>query len=592
MKLSEKSSLRISKILVWLVPAILMVPNVALSIQGHMGLLASFANFLLPAGVFLFMMTWRNRVGTNVLLLVPFMVLAAFQIVLLFLYADGSIIGVDMFLNVATSNPSEAMELLDNLRPAIITVVALYLPAIMLAIVAMRGKVRTGAVTTGRARMSAMALCVSGGVVLGCCVLTDPYYHVDEAFYPVNVLANLGSAFKRSFDSGHYHETSASHSYHARSTRPGNRREVYVAVIGETSRADNWQILGYNRFTTPRLSSLPAGKVAAFRNALSESNTTHKSVPLLLSTLSSEDFADSLNSSRSIITAFKEAGYNTAYITTQCRNGSYIDYFAAEADTTMYIREPEPGNICLDVYDVDMLAPLDSLLALEPTKLFVVLHQYGSHFNYVDRYPREAAFFLPDKASEAAADNRGRLINAYDNSIRQTDELLCSIIERLDSIGCDGGMIYTSDHGEDIFDDARGRFLHASPTPTYFQLHVPMLVYVTPSLGSRRPDLVNQARIHRDCRVSSSASFSPTILHLAGIDTPLLDLGEALTSSKFREVERRCFLSDRNRARSLNEAGFAAEDFARLERLEHTRYISERVSHSNSASLSSSLRAE
>ncbi|MDE6366703.1 MAG: phosphoethanolamine transferase domain-containing protein, partial [Muribaculaceae bacterium] len=147
MKLSEKTSLRISKILVWLVPAILMVPNVALSIQGHMGLLASFANFLLPAGVFLFMMTWRNRVGTNVLLLVPFMVLAAFQIVLLFLYADGSIIGVDMFLNVATSNPSEAMELLDNLRPAIITVVALYLPAIMLAIVAMRGKVRTGAVT-------------------------------------------------------------------------------------------------------------------------------------------------------------------------------------------------------------------------------------------------------------------------------------------------------------------------------------------------------------------------------------------------------------------------------------------------------------
>lgn len=557
-----------------------------------MGLLASFANFMLPAGLLLFIMTMRNRVGTNVMILIPFMVLAAFQIVLLFLYADGSIIGVDMFLNVTTSNTSEAKELLNNLQPAILTVIALYLPVIVLAAIAMRARVRTSATTLSRARMSAVALCVAGVVVVGTCMVTDSRYRIDEKLYPVNVLSNLGSAFIRSSEARNYAATSANHTFDARSTRPDNRREIYVAVVGETSRADNWQLLGYDRFTTPRLCSLGRGQLAAYRNAMSESNTTHKSVPLMLSTLSAKDFADSLNYVKSVVTAFKEAGFHTAYITTQCRNGSYIDFFASEADTTMYIREPQPGVIDFSVYDIDLLKPLDSLLACEDTKLFVVLHQYGSHFNYADRYPRSEAFFLPDKTSEAAADNRGSLINAYDNSIRQTDELLFSVITRLDSINCDGGMIYTSDHGEDIFDDSRGRFLHASPTPTYYQLHVPMLVYLTPSLSNRRPDLINHARIHQDCKVSTSESFTPTLLHMAGIHSPRLDPTKALTSSKYEEVADRLFLSDRNRAQNLYESGFRAEDFARLEKLTHRCQMSANVNHSVSASLSSSVSVE
>ena len=125
MKHSEKTNGIIARILILLTFLFLLVPNVALSIMGDFSVLAACANSLLPAGLLLFLLTWRDRPGLNVLLLLPFMVLAAFQIVLLFLYADGSIIGVDMFLNVATTNPSEAGELLNNLGPAIATVVAL-----------------------------------------------------------------------------------------------------------------------------------------------------------------------------------------------------------------------------------------------------------------------------------------------------------------------------------------------------------------------------------------------------------------------------------------------------------------------------------
>lgn len=567
MKLSEKTSHRIATTLVAGVPLLLLIPNIALCLQGHMGLLPTFANILLPLGLYLFLMTWRDRPGTNVLLLLPFMVLACFQIVLLFLYADGSIIGVDMFLNVATTNSSEAKELLDNLQVAIITVIIIYLPPIVLGIVAMHGRVRSSRRLLGRARLSAMVLSVAGGIVIASCEISDPTYRTDEDFYPANVLTNLGTAFTRSYSSKNYPLTSAGRTYGARSTRPGNEREVYVAVVGETSRADNWQLFGYTRFTTPRLCSLSRSNLAVFGNTLSESNTTHKSVPLLLSTLSAKDFGDSLRYTKSVISIFKEAGFRTAYVTTQCRNGSYIDYFASEADTTIYLREPEPGVIDFSVYDIDMLAPLDSLLASGATKMLVVLHQYGSHFNYMDRYPREKAFFIPDITTNASAENRGQLINAYDNAIRQTDALLYSVIGRLDSIGCTGGMIYTADHGEDIFDDARGRFLHASPTPTYYQLHVPMLVYLTPTLANRNPDMLRQAQLHQFGRVSSSASYTPTLLHMAGIIMPTLDKSKALTSSRYQEVTNPVFLSDRNRAETLGEAGFRAEDYAMLERL-------------------------
>ena len=35
-------------------------------------------------------------------------------------------------------------------------------------------------------------------------------------------------------------------------------------------------------------------------------------------------------------------------------------------------------------------------LAENASKQFIVLHTYGSHFNYRERYPADHAFFLPD----------------------------------------------------------------------------------------------------------------------------------------------------------------------------------------------------
>ena len=83
-------------------------------------------------------------------------------------------------------------------------------------------------------------------------------------------------------------------------------------------------------------------------------------------------------------------------------------------------------------------------------KQFIVLHTYGSHFNYRERYPSEDAFFLPDYPVEAEVKYRDNLVNAYDNTIRYTDGFLARLIHMLEEQQVDAAMLYTSDHGEDI----------------------------------------------------------------------------------------------------------------------------------------------
>ncbi len=148
-------------------------------------------------------------------------------------------------------------------------------------------------------------------------------------------------------------------------------------------------------------------------------------------------------------------------------------------------------------------------------KLFVVLHTYGSHFNYQERYPRSFAYFKPDSRSEAKSENRRDLLNAYDNTIRYTDYILHGIIERLQKwegiqTKTDGvygqpisAMLYTSDHGENIFDDERCLFLHAAPKASDYELHVPFIIWTSDGYGKQYPDILKALGDNRTKQVQT-----------------------------------------------------------------------------------------
>lgn len=547
-------------LLVWTITGCVL-PNVWLSFTERMSFMQSLTNVVLPLGLYMLLMSITRKVGKASLWMIFFFFFAAFQVVLLYMYGR-SVIAVDMFLNVVTTNPGEVGELLGNMLLILIVIVFIYIPPIVLGIIAAVKKWLLPQNVVRKTRLASYAVLGAGALCFATSFLSARPYRPHCDLYPVNVLYNLYLAVDRTVKVAKYHKTSANFTFKAKSEHPDSIPEIYVVFVGETSRADNWQIDGYDRPTTPRLMDLRG--LVSFPRVISQSNTTHKSVPMLLSHLDASNFGDSIYYVKSLITAFKEAGFHTSFFSAQSRNHSFIDFFGEEADECVFIKEQGPKKE--HYYDGDLLPHLDRMLASGHKKQLIVLHGYGSHFNYIDRYPKDQAVFTPDRPAHATHHFRDKQINAYDNTILYTSNLIADIIERLDKTGAYSAMIYTSDHGEDIFDDDRRLFLHASPIPSYYQIHVPLTVWLSGGYSAAYPEKAAALKSNRDKYVASSRAFFHTVMDMAGIATPRFNSTLSVLDSAYTPGSA-IYLNDHNESVDLRQCGILEQDIANLRHL-------------------------
>ena len=550
----------------------LLLPNIALCYTECLAPWACGVNVLLPLSLYMLFFSVAKRPGKMIWWAFIFVFFAAFQLVLLYLFGTG-VIAVDMFLNLVTTNPGEAMELLDNLAPAVVGVFVVYLPLLILGGVNIRRDSRLSVSFQQRVRHWAMQIGAIGLFCLLASYLVVDGYRMRNQLYPVNICYNLYLAFERNAASENYREASRDFKFDARSEHSATAPEVYVMVVGETARAHNFSLYGYPRNTNPLVSKTPG--IKAFPNVTTQSNTTHKSVPMLLSAASAEDF-ERLFHEKGILAAFKEAGFHTVFISNQLPNHSFIDFLGEQADEHYFLKKEDAsqGNH----YDEDLLQKLDEILPLADAsssahyhyryrKLFVVLHSYGSHFNYQERYPRSFAYFKPDSRSEAKSENRRDLLNAYDNTIRYTDYILHGIIERLQKwegvqTKTDGvydqptsAMLYTSDHGENIFDDGRCLFLHAAPKASDYELHVPFIIWTSDGFSKQYPDILKALGENRSKQVQSSLSAFHTMLGIGGILTRYRLDEYSVASEKYHPVKL-LYLDDHDEAIPQEDAKF------------------------------------
>ena len=560
----------------------LLLPNIALCFTERLSFWAGGVNVLLPLALYMWFFSIARCPGKIVWWAFIFIFFAAFQLVLLYLFGTG-VIAVDMFLNLVTTNAGEAMELLDNLAPAVVGVFVIYLPLLVLGIIHIRKKHQISAAFQHHVRKWVMEV---GGIglfcLLACYVVVDDY-RMRNQLYPVNVCYNLYLAFERNAASENYREASRDFKFDARSEHDAEAPEVYVMVVGETARAHNFSLYGYPRDTNPLLSKTPG--IIAFPDATTQSNTTHKSVPMLLSAASAEDF-ERLFHEKGILAAFKEAGFHTVFISNQQPNHSFIDFLGEQADEHYFLKTEDASQG--SHYDEDLLQKLDEILPEADAsssshyryrKLFVVLHTYGSHFNYQERYPRSFAYFKPDSRSEAKPENRQDLLNAYDNTIRYIDYILHGIVERLQKweklqakalvktqaklqAKTDGvygqptsAMLYTSDHGENIFDDERCLFLHAAPKASDYELHVPFIIWTSEGFSKQYPDILKALGENRSKQVQSSLSAFHTMLGIGGIQTRYRKDEYSVASDKYHPLKL-LYLDDHDEAIPQEDAKF------------------------------------
>ena len=95
------------KLLFWLFIALNLVPNFCLLFTEPLSGLGKTILILLPLGVYMVVFSLFKRAGLMQLILIPVLILHAFQLVLFYLFGE-SVIAVDMFLNLPTTNASEA----------------------------------------------------------------------------------------------------------------------------------------------------------------------------------------------------------------------------------------------------------------------------------------------------------------------------------------------------------------------------------------------------------------------------------------------------------------------------------------------------
>ena len=545
-----KTRSRFTALLALLFCASLIVPNIGLAYTEEYSWWAKEALILLPLGLYMMASVALRRSGVVIWVAFPLTFLCAFQIVLLYLFGN-SVIATDMFTNVLTTNPGEAGELLSNIYPSVILVVVLYVPLLWLAtreMIHRRYLPRKARMMIGRA--GAVIAAIGALLLIPAYSVSEDKHILRNEIFPVNVCYNIGICASELRKTINFKETSKDFTYEAERTAEIPGREVYVYVIGEASRAMSWQLFGSKWDTNPELSKVK--NLALFRNTLTQSNTTHKSVPMILSSTSAEEHTE-LYLRKGLPALFNEVGFETWFLSNQSPQGAMIDHLAFDAQHVKFLKAPR--------YDIQLLDEMRKAIAESTSeKMLFVLHCYGSHFSYHQRYPREFAQYLPDDDVAISEDHIAMLRNSYHNSVRYTDHFLAQTINYLASLDdVASTLIYCADHGEDLLDDDRKRFLHASPTTTAYQLYVPMLSWFSDKYIAHYPERKAAAERHTFSPATSHMMFH-TMADMASIRSPYIKPEVSLVNEAFDTLAPRYYLNDHNEAVPFQKTGLKEQD--------------------------------
>jgi len=299
---------------------------------------------------------------------------------------------------------------------------------------------------------------------------------------------------------------------------PDQKPRLLVLIVGETARAMNFSLNGYERETNPELAKRP---VINFPQTEACGTSTEVSLPCMFSSLGRAGYSKArARASESLVQLLARVGMRVVWLDNQsgCKRVCTGVEYRRFSDERIVSPLCE-GSRCLDGLLVEELGKLIQVAeGAPPRDTVVVLHQLGNHGPaYAKRYPREFARFQPECTKVELRDcSRDEIVNAYDNAILYTDHLIASVIDMLaaQEARYDVGMIYVSDHGESLGE--KGLYLHGMPyaIAPREQLAVPMIWWLGGS-GVRGWQGLDEACLRR--RASQPASHDHLFHSMLGL---------------------------------------------------------------------------
>ncbi len=283
------------------------------------------------------------------------------------------------------------------------------------------------------------------------------------------------------------------------STTKVNKPLLVVLVVGETVRAANWGLNGYERDTTPNLAKK---NIINFSDVSSCGTSTDVSLPCMFSRVGRENYdRQRILSEESILSVIERAGVDVRWVDNQsgCKG-------ACTKSMTEDV-EKNPKELSNGAYfDTVMLGNIAKALKKNESKQLLVLHTLGNHGPaYWRRVPENFRPFGAGCRKDDFGDcNEQDIRISYDNAIAYTDVFLSKAIDQLAAdTEHDTVLLYVSDHGESLGE--KGLWLHGAPYWMHLaeQSKVPMVLWMNES-AKRRFNLGNveknqtQAASHDD----------------------------------------------------------------------------------------------
>jgi glucan phosphoethanolaminetransferase (alkaline phosphatase superfamily) len=297
-------------------------------------------------------------------------------------------------------------------------------------------------------------------------------------------------------------------------------------VLGESLRSDHMQLFGYHRPTTPFLNKLEQESRIIKFNLQANFNLTNQAVGALLSHRTAKEFID-ISPEQSIISVFSKFGFTTNWFSSQSSKefgNGILNILGTESDRAFYrdyLRRDYDNNI---VYDISLLTHIEQAIKNQSKKNFFVIHTFGSHIRYNDRYPQNFQKFLPICDKNLSLCTNEEIINSYDNSILYTDYFLnefFKIIDNTNSI-----VFYVADHGQYLGEG--GVFGNGNHIAKETNIHkVPMLIYLSKNL-TKNVDFakeIKKAKIYQGRADLSQDIFFDTVLGCLGFKSEILNRG-------------------------------------------------------------------
>jgi glucan phosphoethanolaminetransferase (alkaline phosphatase superfamily) len=482
---------------------------------GAIAAVLAFSLLLLVAPLVLF-----ARIRTYFLLLSPFALLVAPYCYLTLLYH--SVPGDALISATLNSNLSLTLQVLRSVGWIVVLV-----PLSLLGYVLLARSITAGWRLAGETRKRLLAgmlmyvmLGMGSRLVLAHHVKLPPLfeYSTTSLSYPSGLALSLQRIYTK------HGELERFVSVNGRS-ETGREPLLVVMVLGESLRADHLGLNGYTRNTTPLLSAM-GSELLSFTDVASTANWTDAAVPAITSWPAGEKNA-------SIVQTYKEAGFRTAWLSNQ--NG----YPAGRsADALEYGVDSQDFHMRTDA---NLLPMFTSFLRQAGPRQFVVLHMHGSHIPYEDRYDAVSRIFAPTLRdlgidTPLPADKQAA-INSYDNTVVETDHFLDRVIGELRKERRPAVLVFTSDHGENLFDDERQLFMHTQRGPTRADIHVPLMVWMNPAYRQRFPEIAAALQANRTRKISHLQMF-PTMMDLGGVAWDGRDRRNSFASGWHQEAPR------------------------------------------------------